>query len=142
MHLIYTQNYWEEFCPNILKKKLHHDPSKGGFAEKDKHHHWFSDTLKNYRDIFNQDAPEDIWSNENKPRRVNWLKKLRFIPFFILFLILTSCSEGILSVFSITFLGLLLFSIFISAINAVSDADDTTNDRNKNNDSGSGCGSG
>lgn len=142
MHLIYTQNYWEEFCPNILKKKLHHHPSKGGFAEKDKHHHWFSDTLKNYRDIFNQDAPEDIWSNENKPRRVNWLKKLRLIPFFILFLILTSCSDGILSVFSITFLGLLLFSIFISAMNAVSDADDTTNDRNKNNDSGSGCGGG
>jgi len=34
MHLMYTQNYWEEFCPEILKRKLHHHPSKGGLAEK------------------------------------------------------------------------------------------------------------
>ncbi|ULT23316.1 hypothetical protein KUH03_29530 [Sphingobacterium sp. E70] len=34
MHLMYTQNYWEEFCPEILKRKLHHHPSKGGVTEK------------------------------------------------------------------------------------------------------------
>ena len=37
MHLIYTQNYWEEFCPEVLQQKLHHQPSKGGENENEKH---------------------------------------------------------------------------------------------------------
>ena len=27
IHLTFTRNYWEEFCPNILGKSVHHDPS-------------------------------------------------------------------------------------------------------------------
>ncbi len=56
MHLIYTQNYWEEFCPNILRQKLHHHPSGGSCNEKTKHEAWFSETLKNYEEIFHQKA--------------------------------------------------------------------------------------
>ncbi|WP_374465053.1 hypothetical protein [Chryseobacterium sp.] len=54
MHLIYTRNYWEEFCPDILKKNLHHHPSNGGIAEKEKHQNWFEDTLAAYRKVFSR----------------------------------------------------------------------------------------
>ena len=33
LHLSYSRNYWEEFCPNVLQSDLHHGPTKGGAAE-------------------------------------------------------------------------------------------------------------
>ena len=33
MHLIYSHEYWNNFCPNILGKPFHHFPSTGGSAE-------------------------------------------------------------------------------------------------------------
>src|SRR5690349_12458859 len=27
-HLVYTRNYWEEFCSKTLRRKLHHEPSR------------------------------------------------------------------------------------------------------------------
>lgn len=63
MHLIYTQNYWEEFCPNILQQKLHHNPSKGGESEHEKHQNWLAETLKSYQEIFQQEPQQDIWKH-------------------------------------------------------------------------------
>ena len=37
LHLTYTQNYWNDFCPNVLGFQLHHHPSKGGKNEAQKH---------------------------------------------------------------------------------------------------------
>src|SRR5262245_14786340 len=36
LHLTYSENYWKVFCPEILGKPLHHQPSRGGAAEKTK----------------------------------------------------------------------------------------------------------
>ncbi|KAB1231798.1 glycine-rich domain-containing protein [Chryseobacterium viscerum] len=95
MHLIYTQNYWEEFCPHILKRSLHHHPSKGGTAEKTKHQNWFEDTLVQYRKVFQKEAPEDIWKElKRKSKGQSWIKRMTFFaPIFIL-LLLYSCTEG------------------------------------------------
>lgn len=30
LHLIYTQNYWVDWCTNILNKNIHHHPTQGG----------------------------------------------------------------------------------------------------------------
>jgi hypothetical protein len=118
MHLIYTQNYWEEFCPNILKRKLHHHPSKGGFKEKGKHQNWFSDTLKNYKEIFQQDAPRDIWFEKEKINtRTIWLKRLRIIPLLMmLFMLSSSLGEVFSTILSIMLscIGILFFGFFIS----------------------------
>ena len=95
MHLIYTQNYWEDFCPNVLKMNLHHHPSKGGFEENSKHQNWFLETLENYKEIFQQEAPDEIWKNNViKHQRKSWFKKINFLPVIALFLTLFSCSES------------------------------------------------
>lgn len=101
MHLIYTQNYWEDFCPNILKRKLHHHPSKGGYTEQLKHHKWFNETLKHYREIFQYEAPEDIWKNQdNKKKKKDWIKRL-YMPLLILTpLLFSSCLGQVMSVLS------------------------------------------
>lgn len=98
MHLIYTQSYWEEFCPNILKRKLHHHPSKGGVKEKTKHQNWFSDTLRSYREIFQQEAPKDIWYEKKSPiiKRM-WLKRLRIAPLLMVLFLLSSCLGDVFS---------------------------------------------
>lgn len=114
MHLIYTQNYWEEFCPKILQQKLHHHPSKGGESENEKHKNWFTETLQSYEKIFEQEPPEDIWKpvqNQSKKRKLSSAVKIFFLlnTAFITF----SCSErntkslGIfmLMIFLIMFIG-------------------------------------
>lgn len=95
MHLIYTQSYWEDFCPNVLKRNLHHHPSTGGSSENAKHQNWFSETLENYREVFSQEAPEEIWKHQNQKTfvRKNWFKKFKFLSAASVFLLLISCSE-------------------------------------------------
>ncbi|MFN7741158.1 MAG: glycine-rich domain-containing protein [Cyanobacteriota bacterium] len=29
-HLLDTRSYWQEFCPRVLGRPLHHTPSRGG----------------------------------------------------------------------------------------------------------------
>lgn len=138
MHLIYTQNYWEDFCPNILKKALHHHPSKGGFKENSKHRHWFTNTLESYKEIFQSEAPQEIWYEQKKVNcKGNWWRRLRLIPFFIFLFLLSSClGEIIGTVTSIVFsmLGIFAFGIVISLIQNVN------GNGKKNKDSDSSCG--
>nr|WP_315033425.1 hypothetical protein [uncultured Chryseobacterium sp.] len=135
MHLLYTQNYWEDFCPNILKKALHHHPSKGGKSEGLKHRDWFSETLSGYKEVFLSEAPPEIWSPQEKQYdQTRWWKKLRLASFFTLLLLLTSClGEVINTLVSIilSIAGILVFGILISLFQ--------NHDQNDKN-SGSGCG--
>ncbi len=34
LHLTYTRDYWERFCPDVLGKALHHGPTAGGDTER------------------------------------------------------------------------------------------------------------
>src|SRR5215468_3394365 len=36
LHLIYTRSYWDDFCGRVLGRPLHHNPSSGSAAERDK----------------------------------------------------------------------------------------------------------
>lgn len=143
MHLIYTQNYWEEFCPDILKRKLHHHPSKGGFTEKDKHQNWFSETLKHYKEIFNQDAPEDIWNMTiKKPQhKKSWLKGLRIAALIGLLLMVYSCSDNTLNTLTIFVAVIIVFFLFMSLMSTILETNtpkDQDKNSNSNTDSG-GC---
>lgn len=64
MHLTYTDSYWNQFCKKTLFKDIHHHPSKGGSAEKEKHVNWYANTLTLYRQQFNTIPPADIWPPE------------------------------------------------------------------------------
>ena len=45
LHLTYTRSYWKRFCGDVLGRPLHHEPTKGGPAEADKHLAMYEATL-------------------------------------------------------------------------------------------------
>ncbi|WP_294322448.1 hypothetical protein [uncultured Chryseobacterium sp.] len=133
LHLTYTQNYWEEFCPDILQRKLHHHPSNGGKDEAEKHSNWFKETLENYCKVFGEMPPEEIWLRKKKGRSFKFFKKdFHFIALLPLLLMVISCSGN----GNMAFTG--IFFIFIIWIIIKS-----LRGNNKDNDSGgSSCFSG
>lgn len=60
LHLTYSHDYWERFCPDILGQNFHHGPTKGGVTEGDKFAVWYGKTLLSYREAFGV-RPDDIW---------------------------------------------------------------------------------
>ena len=89
LHLLYTQSYWEDFCEKIVKRKIHHGPTKGGENEKNKFTDWYEKTKQLYVDTFNTPIPSDIWPtseirfSEIEFERVNlkrnWIIKKPFV---------------------------------------------------------------
>jgi hypothetical protein len=61
LHLTYTRLYWEEFCLQVLRTSLHHDPTLGGEAENQKFDDWYSKTLESYERFFRTKPPVGIW---------------------------------------------------------------------------------
>lgn len=61
LHLTYTRSYWKRFCGDVLGGPLHHDPTRGGPAEADKHLRMYADTLAAYREAFGREPPADVW---------------------------------------------------------------------------------
>ena len=61
LHLTYTQSYWEDLCENILHRRLHHTPTRGGRRELEKYADLYGRTLQSYRDFFGEAPPADIW---------------------------------------------------------------------------------
>jgi uncharacterized protein (TIGR04222 family) len=60
MHLTFTKSYWLRFC-EVLGQPLHHNPTQGGADETQKYRKLYQQTLLTYREMFNEDAPADIW---------------------------------------------------------------------------------
>lgn len=60
-HLTDTRRYWEEFCPHVLGRPLHHDPGRGGAAETRRHREQYRATLASYEGLFGVPPPPDIW---------------------------------------------------------------------------------
>ncbi len=76
-HVLLTQSYWEEFCPLVLQKNLHHHPARGGKAERAEFHLLYEQTIESYRHFFDE-PPVEIWApaylrfgTELKQQRVN-----------------------------------------------------------------------
>lgn len=143
MHLIYTQNYWEEFCPNILKKPLHHHPSKGGIAEKEKHQNWFEETLTGYQTVFQQEAPEEIWKDLGKKSEGrSWIRKMASFVWIFLLLMLFSCTEG--NGFAGLFItgGVFVVIFILGAIVSITGDQEVSdpNRKDKQSNDGSSCG--
>lgn len=61
LHLIYTYSYWEEFCKDVLKRPIHHGPTKGGKSERQKFDTFYNNTLHLYETTFGHMPPKDIW---------------------------------------------------------------------------------
>ncbi len=65
LHLLYTRSYWIHFCDGILKRSIHHGPTKGGANEQEKFYDWYEKTKQMYRVTFQENPPEDIWPISN-----------------------------------------------------------------------------
>ena len=60
LHLTYTRDYWERFCPQVLGRPLHHCPTAGGLAEQHRFFEQYAQTLRSYERVFGS-PPVDIW---------------------------------------------------------------------------------
>ena len=69
LHLIYTRNYWNVFCSQVLQRPLHHDPGQGIVGESARHVEQYRQTLASYRRVFGVEAPRAIWPRGARRRR-------------------------------------------------------------------------
>ena len=60
-HLLYTRS-WSSFCRDVARRPIHHDPTKGGVAEKERFAAEYERTLQSYQKFFGE-PPDDIWPN-------------------------------------------------------------------------------
>jgi hypothetical protein len=60
LHLTYSRDYWENWCASVLRKPLHHDPTRGGSAEQARFRLQYAATLARYEQFFGPSAAE-LW---------------------------------------------------------------------------------
>jgi uncharacterized protein (TIGR04222 family) len=61
LHLIYSDDYWNTWCQQVLGFPFHHGPTRGGRSEQSKYTDWYSRTLASYQHWFGTPPPSDIW---------------------------------------------------------------------------------
>jgi len=61
LHLQYTCEYWDVFCADVLRARLHHMPGTGAPDEGAVYAQRYRDTLDSYRRLFGHEPPESIW---------------------------------------------------------------------------------
>ncbi len=61
LHLTHSRDYWEQFCPDVLRRSLHHGPSDGTAADAARFARQYADTLALYAASFGHAAPASIW---------------------------------------------------------------------------------
>ena len=61
LHLAFSRSYWEELCPRVLGRALHHGPTQGGAEEDRKFRGWYAATLASYARVFGSPPPPAVW---------------------------------------------------------------------------------
>lgn len=61
LHLTYSRDYWNRFCPDVLGAPLHHGPTAGGQVERTRYYDQYARTLQSYERHFGTAPPVDIW---------------------------------------------------------------------------------
>ena len=61
LHLLYTRDYWQVYCPTVLGAPLHHGPTRGGSAQGDLFVQQYSRTKHSYFRWFGKHPPATIW---------------------------------------------------------------------------------
>lgn len=66
LHLAYSRDYWERFCPEVLGRPLHHGPTAGGGEQARLYYEQYAETLKSYERIFGEIPPADLWPDARR----------------------------------------------------------------------------
>lgn len=66
LHLTYSRDYWQVFCPEVLGGELHHGPTQGGPVERERFYRQYADTLAAYEQAFGEVPPADIWPDAHR----------------------------------------------------------------------------
>lgn len=165
LHLTYTKSYWIDLCQNTLQKEIHHTPTEGGKAERDKFENYYNYTLKLYETEFKQKPPSAIWENTtdrfinnfvNVNKSKNWIihknKLLKYNYFysvlvFIVFSLIafvnvfeTGTLALIIGIFIMVFWGFapIVAKLFIILQDSI-DRNDSINPSKHNNNNNGGC---
>lgn len=71
LHLTYSRHYWSELCGKVLRRELHHVPSRGSADEAARLRTQYADTLVLYERTFGSRPPPNIWPSvdERFPER-------------------------------------------------------------------------
>jgi uncharacterized protein (TIGR04222 family) len=60
LHVLHTEAY-RDFCAQLLRAPLHHQPAGGSAHAADEFRGWYRDTLASYRRCFGEAAPAALW---------------------------------------------------------------------------------
>ena len=61
LHLLYSEEYFDNFCSNYLGQVVHHQPTLGGVRENGKFYQWYSRTLDQVSALtVTVNAPDDV----------------------------------------------------------------------------------
>lgn len=63
LHLLYTRSYWEDFCGEVLERKIHHGPTRG-VEQRGQFTDQYQNLFDLYEQTFDQKPPSDIWPTE------------------------------------------------------------------------------
>ena len=66
LHLTFSRDYWDRFCPQVLRMPLHHGPTAGGTVERTRYYDQYAQTLASYEAHFGEAAPDDIWPGAHR----------------------------------------------------------------------------
>ncbi|HEX8339936.1 MAG TPA: hypothetical protein VF624_03410 [Tepidisphaeraceae bacterium] len=61
LHLLYTRDYWQHWCPNVLGFPLHHGPATGTNDNRAALDDAYARTLAGYQALFGSAPPSDLW---------------------------------------------------------------------------------
>ena len=61
LHLTYSRDYWQRFCPDVLQGELHHGPTAGDRPSRTRYYDQYAQTLESYERAFGARPPVDIW---------------------------------------------------------------------------------
>lgn len=114
LHLTYTRDYWERFCPDVLGKPLHHGPTAGGPHERNRFFAQYADTLARYEAAFGAPPPSDIWPSAAQ-RLIDDPRARRVHPRDAILL-----SRRQAALLSLAFLGLIALALYLGVTSYVS----------------------
>lgn len=66
LHLAYSRDYWERFCPEVLGRPLHHGPTAGGGEQARLYYGQYAETLRSYERVFGELPPADLWPDARR----------------------------------------------------------------------------